>query len=647
MKKFLKMLACGAMTVCSCMAFAGCNETTPPADPDTEQQTPSGETGGTDSGTQTPSGSTSDTTNTETQTPTQAELDAQRFGVLKTAIQKTTDRNTYKNGFTLIQRTDTTMATAVDEESFNPTGKIPDTDEDWTDESKELFLTTMKAMVNQSYTQTSKYVASMDGANKVGYDSNYTITKDIEGNETETLKSFNKIVKGTDNNYSEYCYNLRDEQKDKYSVGDDYYSKFIEVFEEDIVDTLLTFNQESIEDLATVMLTRMELPEDTEYTFSYQFTETDGVYNAKIIVSLEDADLFEMGEEYTNVVTVMTAEFVYDANGVQKITSDIRITGDIVTSLADIPSGDEEEPSVLSAVATAEADGADAGDGAGAEGGTGTAGGADSVVGDTITTKMTMVMGSEYSISLSYNNDLLPAFNDTDIKEADFEDQGGVEIEITYYVNGHEIDAYDYGYHDATAEAFISYMDGKYGEDVNLLNLGDDIVTTKDAPLKWYTDPECTIEYTATTYPSLNLTLYTNVTLAKGRVFYKYATTNDESSISTINERAYSRVRILDTTDTDAMEAFDLDNLAHYDAIYLNGNKVTDSFEFDADIVNVVVYIDTEELGIDFGYEDPDDNSDYDGDYGEDGDPSYETPEEENPGDETPEGENPEEDATE
>lgn len=505
MKKFPKMLAVGAMALCSCFSFVGCNEdATPPANPDTEQQTPSTDNNN-------PGG---------TSGLTQEQLNAQRFDVFKTAITKTTDPTNYKKGFTVVTSEVMTEGTVIDEENFNPTGDT------WTDETKTAFIAGLKDEgMGETETEKNKIAYSWDGTNKVAYTINYDIAED----NTETIKDFEKIV-SKDNVYTLYGQYYQSEtytNRYKYNIDDKYYTNYIEDFEKEMMPVLLMFKQETIEDLPVAVLSQMEMPEDIEYTYSAEFTETDGKYNVLVTVNIPDFDPTLMGSSeslsLTNANMCMKIGFVYDANGIQKMTGNVDFGGDMTMPVDDS---------------------------------------------NNITIKMIEKMDEEMDFSFAYNADLVPQFNDTDRKETDFNDHGNVDMRIYYYINGYKIDASDYNvYGDEGGD--IIYDRGKYNADVCLLQLGDDIENSES--LKWYVDPECTIEFNETKYPSIDLKLYAKVTLAEGKAFVRTKAVDSASEIADLEDDDYSAGEIVDVTEVYE----DLDIMENTQSAYVNGTHVS------------------------------------------------------------------------
>lgn len=491
MKKFLKMFAVFAMAICSCFSFVGCNESTP-QNPETEQGT------------------------------VKKQLTTQQFTALKEAVAKTTNENTYKNGYTLTSIEKGKMQFTVDEENFNPQGDA------WTEEAKTEFVNEQKENFTAMERENSntKEIISFNATDKTGY----KVTYSYDADNNATLEDFDKVVAETDGSYNLYHYYRQgaSDAKDKYTVDENYYKNYIvDYFDEDAVFALQLFNQEDLDSLKAVFESEFAEMPGAQTTLTY--IEENGVYTVYIDMTATITEPMEvmMGMSLTSGTVGVTMTVKFDNNGMKSILMNIAMNGDM------------EMP-------------------------------VDSNPLNTITINMNMTMDMGYEYSMSYNSEYLPAFDET-IKAEDFVEKTGASIHVYYYVNGH---AYDV---DTSAG---------FGETVDL-DTFEDTQVNNPTSVKWYLDPECTQEFTATTYPSHSIKLYTNVTLAEGKAFVKRTDVSSEAGV------AYGEYGLSIEEVDIASVNYGTVNADYYTCAYVNGVKVNagEAIVLNPAIVNTIVFV--------------------------------------------------------
>lgn len=451
---------------------------------------------------------------------------AQQHTALKSAIAKTTDENVYKNGYTLTSAQKNKVQFTIDEENFNPQGTK------WTPEYKKTYIDGLKDNFKKMEEESNniKEITSFNATNKTGY----KVTYSYDNENKATLEDFDKVV-AEDGGYNLYHYYRREStpDKEKYTVDENYYKNYIvEYSDESAICALDVFNQENIDTLKAILDYEFSEMQSAQTTLTY--IEENGEYIVYVDMSAAITETMNMmGVPLTTGTVEEIITIKFDNDGIKNIDINTAMNGDIIMPV----SGESDDPDTP----------------------------ADTI---TINVDLTMDMGYEYS--MSYNAEYLPAFDDT-IKAEDFTLQSQKGIKVKYYVNGYKYTRDNYS----------------FGDSVSTLSILNDTQVANPTNVKWYLDPECTQEFTATTYPSHNINLYTKVTPIEGRALVKYKEVSSEAGL------AYGKFDLLGEYVYFGNVNYGTVDATKYTCAYVNGVKVNagETMTLNPSIVNFVIYV--------------------------------------------------------
>lgn len=448
------------------------------------------------------------------------------YTILKTSVNNMADMAQYTEGFTMISNEKSKMEISLDESKFNPTGM--------TEEEKATFIEMYNTSIgSMNGTSADRYVLSYDKVNNKGYSVKQDITYGTQGEENATTSSFWLYEdEGSDYNLYTYSYDEGLETsyiKNKYVVDGEYYNNYLKELNEFVDDIKERISAESFEELKAELVESAQTEVgNINFDVDVKVGEKDGEYSLNICISAT-AQNFDMGIALVDSVEVkMEVGITYTKDYFKTAKTGFSMVGIMTQTFAE-------------------------------EDGIGFVG--------SLTNNVVMSMEEDLNFSNSYNSKFEPQFNDTDMKKEDFVDAGQLPVHMRYFVNGYQV---KYCYYSMGDKVVAPEIEG--------------IVDAEN--IKWYLDPECTVEFTAETYPSYDLDLYANVTLAQDKVFVVSGSYDTYLEFDEEEFLSYHIVHI-------ESKYFGVVDSELYECAYVNGTLVEagEQITLQDGILNIVVYI--------------------------------------------------------
>lgn len=479
---------------------------------------------------ETPSSSTSDNTSEKDLTVDEV------FSLFKTTYNNMLDFENYSKGFTGRFDVDDEWSMEIDNDNVD-LGEVNPNGNAWGEGEKEQFLNQVNESIrkyeNGSMIQ-QQYVA-YDLVNNVGYSGYYDgdeVNYRTDGT-TMMYNSKNSVIAKDGDNYYLFNKNENNYSSDletnynKQLIGDEYYKEAFSNYMSILMGFGFgDFKIENIEDFVD------SLKDDFVYNNDFSKDEVE----SNLSFSLED-DVYSLSvkmnwKEETSLTSSQgdnfSSEYVFTFKP-DKYMEYYSIYNEETTNYREICS-DNDNSGVIPLISS-----------------------------------WTFIM--DWHVSMEYEQEGCP----TIVEDVTYEDIGNYQISIGYYIDG----------------KYFSHIIPKWGTEVMQLDLaGADQWFKED--MQWYIDPECTIPFTAETWPCYSMALYTDLDSINddyALVGYYYFV-DDEDYQNCINNDSFDyRYYIYEVSGNN--------DFSSYSYAYLNGERIEkdDPITFISGQINYISFI--------------------------------------------------------